>query len=173
MKSQRGRLRATALAAALALLLGSTVASAQSLQPLTQWAYTPNNHLFWTIGGSPGGGWTYIGLTGYCYDSAATGTVPLHRWFHAGNSHHFYTIGSGNPGAGWAYEGAACYVFSSQQVGTVPLHRWYTSCTGKHYYTTGSARQRVVCTRGSKATSLHPSKNLGALVELPIHQHGG
>jgi hypothetical protein len=43
------------------------------------------------------------------YPSQRPGTIPLYRYYNAGNGDHFYTTSSGELG-GYAQEGIACYL---------------------------------------------------------------
>jgi hypothetical protein len=131
----RRLVRVTALA--LALLIGNAVSSwAQSVVPLYRWQY--GAAYFWSTNyNEPPAWWTYVGITAYVYDGAATGTTPVYRYYNTSTGYHFYTSnwtelygGGGN----WSYEGIAYYVYTSQETGTVPLYRWDHPATGRHYY---------------------------------------
>uniref|UniRef100_A0A7S3YV44 DUF5648 domain-containing protein n=1 Tax=Lotharella globosa TaxID=91324 RepID=A0A7S3YV44_9EUKA len=63
--------------------------------------------------------YVYEGVAGYCYPTAKTGTVALHRYWQPNIEDHFYTtdpdtIGTTTPGeegnSGYKYEKVECYV---------------------------------------------------------------
>jgi hypothetical protein len=75
-------------------------------------------------------------------------TIPLYRYYNAGNGDHFYTTNYDELGGGYGgytSEGIAGYVypnplpelpFEPNEVGLVPLYRYYNAGNGDHFYTT-------------------------------------
>ena len=64
-------------------------------------------------------GYVSEGIAGYCFPSAAAGTVPLYRYWKGSVSDHFYTTNAAEIGTtksgqagnyGYVSEGVACYV---------------------------------------------------------------
>ena len=90
-------------------------------------------------------GYSYQGCVGQLYNSQASGTVPLYRYFSSGSNgafggDSFYTLtrnDSGYAAYGYSYVGITGYVYSTQQPGTVALNQYWSSAPkSDHFYTT-------------------------------------
>ena len=67
------------------------------------------------------------------------GSIPLYRYWNAGNSDHFYTTDRtelGDRAFGWNFEKIEGYVYAEQLPGTVPLYRYWNAGSSDHFYTT-------------------------------------
>ncbi|MBL0258211.1 MAG: hypothetical protein IPQ03_12095 [Bacteroidetes bacterium] len=86
---------------------------------------------------APASGYTSEGIACYVYRTQEPDTVPLYRWYHAGNGDHFYCLdphGELAPSSGYASEGIACYVPIDPLKNLTEFYRWRNLNTGNHFY---------------------------------------
>lgn len=116
-------------------------ADAQTLKPLYQYRYGDSADFLYTTDfyelGYGGNGWTYLGATMQIYDSQASGTVPLYRFYHSQYGKHLSaTDFVSNSDPSWQYEGVTGYVYPTAQSGTSAVYRWFKWVSGgpSHFF---------------------------------------
>jgi RHS repeat-associated protein len=119
------------------LLQGLTgTASAYLWSPQTQ-LIGQNDH-YYLSAGSPPGGYTSQGITGYIDDVSSGGTVALTRYVNSETpSHHYYSTSS-DPPSGFTGEATVGYLHTVGGSGLTALYRHFNSATGDYLVTTAS-----------------------------------
>lgn len=98
--------------------------------------------------------WRYEGVAFGAYASAASGTVPVYRFWSDTGGSHFYTasreerdfIIANYPTRVWRFEGTAFHVYesSSSLSGLRPVSRFWSPTLGNHFFTANASESAFV-----------------------------
>lgn len=156
---------AVMVAACLALVPSAALAqdAASGPQPIYHFYNMRNGSHFYTASAAERdivlarypGIYAYQGESYAAASVGATGTVPVYRFYFAGNGSHFYTANAeewryvcDHYANVYTYEGIAYYVSAAPT--TAPVYRFWDKVSGGHFYT-ASAQERDYVTANYSA----------------------